>query len=110
MSEPSLVLRGGRVLSPSTPSGFAEAIVLDGEGIVAVGSNDEVDALRGPRTRVVDLAGRLAVPAFGDAHVHAISAGLESLRCNLVGIRGRHACLEAVATYAGGLPAGAWVL
>jgi predicted amidohydrolase YtcJ len=110
MTQPSLVLRGGRVLSPSTPSGFVEAVALDGERIVAIGSNDEVDALRGPRTRVVDLAGRLAVPAFGDAHVHAISAGLESLRCNLVGIRTRRECLEAVATYAGGLPADAWVL
>ena len=31
-----------------------------------------------PYTRVVNLHGRLAIPAFGDAHVHPIQGGLES--------------------------------
>lgn len=110
MAQSSLILRSGRVLSPSAPGGFAEAVALDGERIVAIGSNHDVDALRAPATRVVDLAGRLAIPAFGDAHVHAISAGLESLRCNLAGIRSRRECLEAIGAYAAKLAPGAWVL
>jgi hypothetical protein len=80
MSQSSLVLRGGKVASPSTFGGFAEAVAIENDLIVAVGTNEEVDALIGKSTRVVDLAGRLAIPAFGDAHVHAISGGLESLR------------------------------
>jgi hypothetical protein len=78
--------------------------------VLAVGSNDEIDALSGSSTRVVNLAGRLALPAFGDAHVHAISAGLESLRCNLLGLRTRQECLDRIASYAADLPADAWVL
>ena len=42
----------------------------------APGSDDEVRDLIGPRTRVINLRGRLAVPAFGDAHVHPVSGGL----------------------------------
>ena len=110
MAKASLVLRNGRVLSPSSSTGFAEAVGVDGDRIVAVGTNEVVDEYRGPSTRVVDLAGRLAIPAFGDAHVHAISAGLESLRCNLLGIRNRIECLDVIASYAQKLPPDAWVL
>lgn len=72
MALASLILRGGKVASPGAPGGFAEAIAIDNDTILAVGNNDEIDALAGPSTRVVDLAGRLAVPAFGDGHVHAV--------------------------------------
>jgi predicted amidohydrolase YtcJ len=110
VTKASIILRDGRVLSPSSSSGFAEAIAFDGERISAIGSNVDIDELRGSETRVVDLAGRLAIPAFGDAHVHAISAGLESLRCDLTGIRNRRACLEHICAYARALPPDAWVL
>lgn len=110
MPHPSLVLRGGRVATPVSPQGFAEAIAVNGGVISAIGSNDEIDALRGPSTRVVDLAGRLAIPAFGDAHVHAISGGLESQRCNLLGLTSRQVCLDWIATYAAVQPVDGWVL
>ncbi len=110
MTQTSLILRGGRVLSPSVAGGFAESVAFVGDRIVAVGSSEELDVLREPTTRVVDLKGRLAIPAFGDAHVHAISAGLESLRCDLTGIRSRRACLEMIGAYASNLAPDSWVL
>jgi predicted amidohydrolase YtcJ len=109
MSTATLILRAGRVYTPGASS-LAEAIAIDGERIVAIGSNADVDELRIPSTRVVDLRGRLAVPAFGDAHVHAISGGLESLRCNLLGLRSRADCLERIGDFASTLPPHAWLL
>jgi predicted amidohydrolase YtcJ len=105
-----LVFVGGRVRSPVHPSGFAQALAVRDGLIQAVGTNDDIRQVTGPRTRVVDLRGRLALPAFGDAHVHAVAGGLESLRCNLLGLRTRHETLAAVAAYSPGLPAAAWVL
>ena len=105
-----LILIGGRVRTPADPSGFTEAVAIDGGTITAVGSDAEIRDLAGPGTRVIDLAGRLAMAAFGDAHVHAISGGLESLRCNLLGLKTRQQCLDAIARYSAGLPAGAWLL
>ena len=110
MTKASLILRGGRVLAPSATGGFAEAVAIAGDSIVAVGTNDEIQEFGEASTRIIDLAGRLAIPAFGDAHVHAISGGLESLRCNLLGLRTRQDCLDAVSRYATQLPADAWVL
>jgi predicted amidohydrolase YtcJ len=94
-----LILIGGKVRTPSHASGFAQAIAIGGGRIQAVGSDGDVRDLAGPRTRVIDLNGRLALPAFGDAHVHAISGGLESLRCNMLGLKTRQECLDTIARY-----------
>jgi hypothetical protein len=54
----------------------AQAVAVLGDRIVAVGSNSDVDSWRGPRTRVIDAAGKLLLPGFNDAHVHFVSGGL----------------------------------
>lgn len=107
IEQATLVLRGGRV---RTPGGFAEALAATGERITAVGTDDEVAELIGPSTRVVDLRGRLAIPAFGDAHIHAISGGVESLRCDLTGLHTRPEYLERIAAHVAGLAPDDWVL
>src|SRR5262252_4239541 len=105
-----LVLVGGKIRTPAHPSGFVRAAAIGGGVILALGSDDQVRELAGPDTTVVNLRGRLAIPAFGDAHVHPVQGGLESLRCNLLGMRSRQDCLDAVAAYSKTLPRNAWVL
>ncbi len=105
-----LVLIGGRVRTPAGPSGFTQALAARGGVVTALGSDAEIRDQAGPRTRVIDLRGRLAIPAFGDAHVHAVGGGLESLRCNLLGLRSRGDCLDAIAAYSARLAPGEWVL
>jgi predicted amidohydrolase YtcJ len=110
MAQAELVLTGGKIRTPAHPSGFARALAVRDGLIEAVGTDEDIGPLAGRGTRVVDLRGRLVLPAFGDAHVHAVSGGLESLRCNLLGLRTRQDTLAAVAAYCSGLPARAWVL
>ena len=62
---------------------WAEAVAVDDGLIVAVGTHDEVARFRGDGTRVVDVGGRLVLPAFGDAHVHPIFGGMAMTRCPL---------------------------
>ncbi len=70
-----LIIRGARVwtVDPARPE--AEAVAVLGERIVVVGSNAEVDAWRGPRTRVLEAAGKRLLPGFNDAHVHFLDGG-----------------------------------
>ena len=105
-----LIFTGGKVRSPAHPSGFVQALAVRGGLIQAVGTDEEIRQVTGPGTRVVPLRGRLALPAFGDAHVHAVAGGLESLRCNPLGLRTRQDSLAAVAAYCAGLDPDAWVL
>ena len=109
-TEADLVFVGGKIRTPAHPSGFVQALAVRDGVIAAVGADDDVRELTGRRTRVIDLNGRLALPAFGDAHVHAVSGGLESLRCNLLGLRTRQECLDTVADYSSALPPRGWVL
>jgi predicted amidohydrolase YtcJ len=106
----SLILVGGRVACPITPGAFAEAVAVSGDRIVAVGTNHDVASFAGPSTRVISLRRRLVIPAFGDAHIHAVSGGLESLRCDLLGQRTRRGCLDKIFEYAASLPPDGWVL
>jgi predicted amidohydrolase YtcJ len=109
-TEADLVFVGGKIRTPAHPSGFVPALAVRDGVIAALGSDDDIRERTGRRTRVIDLGGRLALPAFGDAHVHAVSGGLESLRCNLLGLRRRPECMDTVADYSSALDPRAWVL
>jgi predicted amidohydrolase YtcJ len=105
-----LVLTGGHVhtVDPSRPR--AEAVAIAGERIVAVGAAAEIGELVGPRTRVVDLRGRLVVPGFQDAHVHPIGAGIDLIQCDVREARGRQAVLDVIRGYAQKHPDLPWVI
>ncbi|WP_027343282.1 amidohydrolase [Hamadaea tsunoensis] len=102
-----LLFRGGPVFSAGTviPAG---AVAVSGGRIAALGPAAE--ALAGTRTEVVELAGRLLLPGFVDAHVHPGSAGLERLRCDLSAYRTRAAYLDAIGAYAAEHPGREWIL
>lgn len=89
---------------------WAQAVAVGGDRIIAVGSDDDVRELITSRTRVIDLGGRTLLPGFQDAHVHASSGGLDRLRCDLTGCRGREAYLNRVRGYAAEHPDEQWII
>ncbi|HEY7412720.1 MAG TPA: amidohydrolase [Vicinamibacteria bacterium] len=104
-----LVLRGGRVWAgKGLPA--ASALAVRGERIVAVGDDAAVAGLAGPRTRVVDLRGRLVVPGFNDAHVHFLSGGASLLSVDLRRARDEGELALALGDHARKLPRGTWIL
>ena len=80
-----LVLRNAVVhtVDPARPR--AQALAIRGGRILAVGSNEEVQTLVGPETRVRDLGGRTVVPGFDDSHAHLLGIGFARLDVNLRG-------------------------
>ena len=81
-----LVLLNGGVYTVDEERSWAEAAAVRDGAFVAVGSNAEVESLVGPKTRVIDLAGRMALPGFHDAHVHPTMGGYALLGCDLEGL------------------------
>ncbi|NNC78104.1 MAG: amidohydrolase family protein [Woeseiaceae bacterium] len=55
------------------PGTIAEAIAIGDGVIIAVGTADYVMKMRGPDTKVVDLAGKMMVPGFIESHTHPFS-------------------------------------
>ncbi|WP_367319107.1 amidohydrolase [Streptomyces sp. HUAS ZL42] len=101
-----LLFTGGPVLTPEGRT--ATAVAVAGDRILAVGG-EEVRELAGPRTEVVDLAGRLLLPGFQDAHVHPVPAGLELTQCDLTGAKSAEETLAAVRAYAAAHPEREWI-
>ncbi|MEA2546168.1 MAG: hypothetical protein QOI09_1441 [Chloroflexota bacterium] len=105
-----LVLTGGHVhtVDPGRPR--AEAVAIRGERVVAVGSAADIAGLAGPRTRVIDLAGRLLIPGFQDAHVHPILAGVDQLDCDVRDAIGREGVLARIRAFAEANPDLDWII
>ncbi|MEU6371061.1 amidohydrolase [Streptomyces sp. NPDC046931] len=101
-----LLFTGGPVLTPDGPLTASVAVV--GDRIAAVGDGAARE-LAGPKTEVVDLAGRLLLPGFQDAHVHPVPAGLELTRCDLTHARTAEDTLAAVRAYAEAHPDRQWI-
>ncbi|MFF2370804.1 amidohydrolase [Agromyces sp. NPDC058110] len=109
MTHADLVFSGGPVFTATTQRTRATAVAVTGGRIVAVG-HDEVLELIGPDTEHVDLAGRMLVPGFQDAHVHPVWGGLDLMRCNLAELATREEYLDALRAYAEANPDAEWVL
>ena len=70
-----LVIRGGTIVTVDDARPEAAAMAVNGDTIVALGSDQEIRRYVGPATRVIDLKGALATPGFIDAHVHFTGVG-----------------------------------
>ncbi|AJF68788.1 amidohydrolase [Streptomyces vietnamensis] len=108
MTTADLVFTRGPVFTADPARTRATSLAVVGERIAAVG-HDEVRDLIGPSTEVVDLAGKLLLPGFQDAHIHAVSGGKELAECDLTGTVGVADYLERIRQYADAHPEHAWI-
>ncbi|MFE9044831.1 amidohydrolase [Streptomyces sp. NPDC007818] len=108
MPQADLVFTGGPVLTLDPARSRATSLAVTGERITAVG-HDEVRELIGPGTEVVDLAGRLLLPGFQDAHVHAVGGGSELAECDLTESVDVPEYLERIRAYAEAHPDREWI-
>jgi predicted amidohydrolase YtcJ len=109
-SEPAdLVLKNAVVHKVNATRPRTEAVAIRGNRIVAVGGNASVAALVGPKTRVLDLAGRTVVPGFDDAHAHLLGIGFARLDVDLVGTRSYAEVVDRVAAAVKMRKPGEWV-
>jgi predicted amidohydrolase YtcJ len=79
-----LIVRNARIWTGDSTRRAAQALAVRGERLLAVGSDAEVAAHRGPRTRVIDAGGRFVTPGFIDDHTHFNQAGALLIGANLL--------------------------
>jgi predicted amidohydrolase YtcJ len=76
VNPPDLILTNGKftTLDPSQPE--VAAVAIASGRFTAVGSESLILPTAGPRTRVIDCAGRRVIPGLADNHNHVIRGGL----------------------------------
>lgn len=104
-----LVLVGGTVLTQDPQRPRAEAVAIRDGRFAAVGSAEQVRALAGPGTRVVELRGGTVVPGLVDGHCHLYGLGAALEVLPLKGLTSAQAVVERVAEVARARPEGEWI-
>jgi predicted amidohydrolase YtcJ len=105
-----LLFTHARIWTAEAGMPWAEAVAIRGDRIVYVGSGQGAEAFRGTRTEVMDLAGRLVVPGFNDAHVHLVDGALSLERVDLIEDESLEAVQSRIRTFAAQNPKRPWVL
>ncbi len=104
-----LILRRG-VFYPVQPPGRVEgSLAVRGGRIVYLGPDAGAEKLRGPRTRLIDLAGRAVTPGLIDAHSHFMGLGRALQQVDLVGTATYQEIVARVREAASRTPAGTWI-
>jgi predicted amidohydrolase YtcJ len=105
-----LIVTNARVYTVDDARPIAEAVAVRDGRFLFAGSVREAMALRGPATRMVDLAGRVVIPGMTDAHAHLLGLGQALGRVVLQGTRSYDEVIERVVARARDVPAGTWIL
>ena len=105
----TLVLHGGRVVAVDDANTEDTAIAVANDRVLLVGSDQDVEALIGPETQVVDLEGRLAIPGFIEGHGHFMGIGNAKMILDLTKASTWNDIVNQVADAAAESEPGAWI-
>jgi predicted amidohydrolase YtcJ len=108
---PELVFTNGKIITVDDRFAIAQAIAINGERILAVGTNQEIRKLAGAGTRIIDLRGRTVIPGLIDNHAHFILVAEhwhQELR--LDGVTSRKQALKMLADRVRASRPGEWIV
>jgi len=106
---PDMLLVNGKIVTVDDRFTVAQALAIRGDRILKVGTTAEIQALKGPQTRVIDLAGRTVIPGLIDNHAHWVRAA-EHDELRFDGITSRQQALKMLTERVQNTPAGEWIV
>ena len=89
---------------------WAQSLAIRKGKIVAVGSELQVERMRGIGTNVIDAGGKLVLPGFTDCHIHVLDGGLSLKRVNLDAAKNLQDILNSLKAYVDQHPNDPWIL
>ena len=104
-----LVLTGGVVWTGVPGAEPASALAVREGRVLHAGTETEVRRFVGPRTREIDLAGRMVVPGCVDNHAHFMSGGFQLASVDLRSAATPREFARRIGDFARNLPEGRWI-
>ncbi len=107
----NLLLYNGRIYTMESDQPQATAVAIEGNRIVAVGSDADLLPLLHAGGQSLDLEGRAVIPGLIDAHVHfgSYSLSLHRAEIDLDNVPSKEEAIERVAEAARKAPPGGWI-
>lgn len=103
-----LLIKSAQVYTMDGTRPLAEAVAVRGDRILAVGSNQDLSSLEGPRTTIIDGRNTTVTPGFIDAHSHP--DGSNEVTGADVNLRSITQIKDAMHAEAAKTPPGQWVI
>ena len=105
------IYTNGKIYTVNEAQLWAEAVAVKGNKFIKVGSTEEVEALIGESTKVVDLNGQFVMPGVFDLHAHPfITPWYGDMNLQLDGVDSKEKILEMVKNYAIENPDKEWII
>ena len=105
-----LIVHRAKVLTVDAKFSVAQAVAVRDGKVAAVGSDADVLRLKGPKTRVIDAAGKTVLPGLCDSHTHPYAAALANAAGEPPLLRSIEEVLAHVRREADRLPRGKWIV
>jgi predicted amidohydrolase YtcJ len=108
-SPPTRMVVTGRIWTGNAKQPWAEAVAVEGDRILAVGSKSEVVERAGKAAKVLEVGEGLVVPGLIDSHIHLIEGGLHLTSVQLRDANTREEFVRRVAQFAKQVKPGEWI-
>ena len=102
-----LIIVNGKVFTGQ--ESLAEAVAVQGNKVLRVGTNREIQRLARAQTTVIDAKGGSVLPGFNDAHVHMMSGGLSLDQVSLSEATTLESVRETLKAWADANPTHDWI-
>ncbi len=83
----TLVFINGNIYTANEKQPQAQAVAVNKDRIVFVGTNEEIKKYEIAQTKIIDLHGATMLPGFTDSHYHFIEVGEREMNFNLEGTK-----------------------
>lgn len=105
-----VILYNGKITTQFKPRPECSAIAIKGNTIVEIGDDAVMLALGDDHTRLIDLAGRRAIPGINDAHNHQLQVGQKMGYIGVENCASIAEMVELVRERAKETPPGEWII
>src|SRR5262249_16270215 len=110
MKPADLVIHNSKVITVDAQFSVAQAVAIRVERIAAVGTNERINRLIGPDTRVIDGRGKAVLPGLCDSHVHSYRASVSETGGPAPRLNSLAEAFPYIRQQAAAQPPGTWIV
>ncbi|WOC40825.1 amidohydrolase [Polaribacter sp. HL-MS24] len=104
------ILQNAVIWTGNSDQPIAESFAIQGNSILAIGTQDAMEKYKGIHTKIINAQGRFVLPGFIDAHVHLLMGGNSLLNVELRDANTKAIFSDRITSFAKTLQKGSWIV